>query len=205
MIGRSLHQAVTNHRKFTRLAQPLGAQPVQIAAQPGHECSNQAPLIIGETYTPTYEPFLLRGFGRNFSFSHSVIADKKGGFYGAAVIPGETSIWPLPPRRASCDPGSMPPCLATASPFAGFLKIRRLVCLPLWCTLWWCGEKPLKCRLSQKEGGEKAAPAAWGWSDRFHTGNRALLPSPSRCADAPRAPPPVILPDANSLLPAAAV
>ena len=153
MIGRSLHQAVTNHRKFTRLAQPLGAQPVQIAAQPGHECSNQAPLIIGETYTPTYEPFLLRGFGRNFSFSHSVIADKKGGFYGAAVIPGETSIWPLPPRRASCDPGSMPPCLATASPFAGFLKIRRLACLLYAYNAPCGGEKPLKCRLGEGSSG----------------------------------------------------
>ena len=49
------------------------------------------------------------GFGRNFSFSHSVIARAREGFYGAAVIPGETSIWPLPPRRASCDPGCMPP------------------------------------------------------------------------------------------------
>ena len=42
----------------------------------------------------------------------------------------------------------------------------------------------------EPRGGEKAAPAAWGWSDRFHTGNRALLPSPSRRADTPRETPP---------------
>ena len=134
------------------------------------------------------------GFRRNFSSSHSVIAGKKRILRGcrdprrnlnlALCLPAGHRVTPVPCLH-----------LATASPFAGFLKIRRLVCLRLWCTLWWCGEAP---EVSvEPRGGEKAAPAAWGWSDRFHTGNRALLPSPSRRADTPRAPPPVLLPDAT--------
>lgn len=91
------------------------------------------------------------GFRRNFSSSHSVIAGKKRILRGcrdprrnlnlALCLPAGHRVTPVPCLH-----------LATASPFAGFLKIRRLVCLRLWCTLWWCGEKPLKCRLSQEEG-----------------------------------------------------